>query len=194
MLQPASTDAVFPFIVSLAAVINGLGIVAWLSGLADYLQRRGSIQVSLYWPYILSAVFQLLLHVLFWWSMWSIRSVQEFDFLDYLYVLAGPTLLYLASSILRPPLHEDIVNLRAYFDRIRRIHGIIMALAWLWALFLWPVLIGYLDRAWSMFALFFLVTLLQIMFADRRIRIATVLANWALLAVLIWRFQLQMGA
>ncbi len=52
------------FIVSLVAVINGLGIVRLLSAFAEYLRRRDAVEMRHYWVYYLLTGFQLLVHVL----------------------------------------------------------------------------------------------------------------------------------
>lgn len=50
----------FAFIITLAAVVNGLGIVRWLTGLAKYLRRKDELRVQHYRVYSLSAGFQFL--------------------------------------------------------------------------------------------------------------------------------------
>jgi hypothetical protein len=57
------TQGVFTFIVALAAVINGLGIVRIVGGLGEFLRRRDSLDVSYYWVHSLLALFQLTTHV-----------------------------------------------------------------------------------------------------------------------------------
>ena len=55
----------FVLIISVAAVINGLGIVRLLGSFAEYLRHKDSLQVQQhYWVYNLLAVFQFLAHVL----------------------------------------------------------------------------------------------------------------------------------
>jgi len=41
----------FPFIISLAAVINGLGIVRLLGTFAELLRKRHTLQIRNYWVY-----------------------------------------------------------------------------------------------------------------------------------------------
>ncbi len=38
----------FAFIITLAAVVNGLGIVRWVAGFAEYLRQANSLQVKHY--------------------------------------------------------------------------------------------------------------------------------------------------
>jgi len=45
----------FAFIITLAAVVNGLGIVRWLTALSEYLRQRQSLDIQHYWVYNLLA-------------------------------------------------------------------------------------------------------------------------------------------
>lgn len=114
--MPVDSDS-FVFIISLAAVINGLGIVRWLSGFTEYLRRMPSLRITHYWVFTLSACFQFLLHVLFWWSLWGIRGTATINFLSYLYLLTGPALLFVGSAMLAPDLADDEIDLRDHYFR-----------------------------------------------------------------------------
>ena len=50
----------FAYIVTLAAVVNGLGIVRWLSAFAEYLRRKQSLSIQHYWIFNLLASYQFL--------------------------------------------------------------------------------------------------------------------------------------
>ena len=89
------TTQSFTFVISLAAVINGLGIVRLLSALAEYLRKRERLEIHHYWVFSLFVSMQLLVHVLLWWSLWGIQGASTFNFLVYLFVLSSPTLIYL---------------------------------------------------------------------------------------------------
>ena len=109
--------ATWNFIVSLAAVINGLGIVRLVGGFGDFLKRRNGLEVTHYWVYSLMAIFQLLAHILLWWSIVGLQSAGNINFLTYLYLLIGPTLLFLATTMLLPTVTDNKVDLHSeYFD------------------------------------------------------------------------------
>jgi hypothetical protein len=110
------TQGVFTFIVALAAVINGLGIVRIVGGLGEFLRRRDSLDVSYYWVHSLLALFQLTTHVLIWWALIGLRDVGSINFLQYLYVLLGPTMLFLATSLLVPEITDNKIDLRANLE------------------------------------------------------------------------------
>ena len=132
----------FPFIISLAAVINGLGIVRLLSTFAEFLRKRHTLQIHNYWVYTVQALFQFVVHILLWWSMWGLHDSTNFDFVRYAYLLLGPILLYLGTSVMTPDVERDIVDVRAAYWEMRTLYFSISALVWAWAAFMWPVFEG----------------------------------------------------
>ena len=68
------TPNMFMFIVALVSVINGLGIVRIIGGLGEYLNLRNSMDISFYGVHSVLLVFQLLTHVLLWWSLIGLRD------------------------------------------------------------------------------------------------------------------------
>ena len=59
-----SEERTWIFIISLVAVINGLGIVRLLGALSEYLSRKKTLIIQHYWIYTSFVIFQLLLHLL----------------------------------------------------------------------------------------------------------------------------------
>ena len=108
-------SASFVFIIALAGVVNGLGIVRWLTGFTEFLKSRNSNQVPLYWVFVLAACFQFLLHILFWWSLWSMRGSATISFLSYLYLLSGPVLLFVGTALLMPNVETDEIDLKTHY-------------------------------------------------------------------------------
>lgn len=62
----------FKFLITLVAVVNGLGIVRWLTSFAEQLKRKDELGIQHYWIFSLYAGFQFLLHILMWWTLWSV--------------------------------------------------------------------------------------------------------------------------
>ena len=186
-------SASFVFIISLAAVVNGLGIVRWLSGFAEYVRRRSALNVTHYWVFSLFASFQFILHVLFWWSLWSIRGSATIDFLSYLYLLSGPVLLFLGTAILSPPVDVDDLNLRTHYYDARSDYSTILSLAWLWAIFLSPVVRGTFVPTAVFFALFMLAALVARLTEKPAVNAVVAIFNWMLLVVFIAQHQIQLG-
>jgi hypothetical protein len=185
--------ASFAFIITLAAVVNGLGIVRWLTGLAEYLRRKDSLSVKHYWVYSLIASFQFLLHILMWWSLWGVRGDVEINFLMYVYLLAGPIFLFLGTSVLVPGIDEDELDMRTHYFSVRQTYSIVLMLLWLWAIFLSPVLRGTFAPTMPLFALFFVFALIQRMTTTSTAQGIIAALNWLLLIVFVATYAMQLG-
>ena len=189
--MPVDSDS-FVFVISLAAVVNGLGIVRWLSGLTEYLRRKPSLRIAHYWVFTLFASFQFLLHVLFWWSLWGIRGTATINFLSYLFLLAGPVLLFVGSAMLAPDLADDEIDLRDHYYEARTVYASVLILAWLWAIFLSPVLRGSFAPTLPTFALFLAVAVVQRFSGNPALQGVLAIANWLLLVVFVSIHALQL--
>jgi len=185
--MPVDSDS-FVFVISLAAVVNGLGIVRWLTGFTEYLKRRPSLLLTHYWVFSLAAGFQFLLHVLFWWSLWSIR-----DFLSYLFLLSGPALLFIGSAMLAPDLADDEIDLREHYSRARPTYASVLILAWLWAILLSPVLRGHFAPTLPYFASFLALAVGQRLSGNPTLQGMLALSNWLLLLLFIAIHAMQLG-
>jgi hypothetical protein len=183
----------FMFTVSLAAVINGLGIVRLLSGLAEYLRSRGKVQVTHFWIYNLLLLFQFLLHVLLWWSLWGVRGVDSFQFLNYLYLLIGPILIFLGSSLLLPEFKTGGIDLREQYFEIARPYFTVMALAWLWAIGFWPVLVGVLAPTAPILGTYLIAALILRSVRNERLHAVLVIGHYFVLFLLVGLFGMQLG-
>ena len=184
--------ASFAFIITLAAVVNGLGIVRWLAGLAEYLRRRNSLNLQHYWVMTLFAGFQFLLHILLWWSLWGVRGVAEINFLMYIYLLAGPILLFLGTSVLTPDIAGES-DMRNHYFSARRTYSSVLALLWLWAIFMGLVLRGEFAPTLPILSLFLIVALMQRQIASPKLQGVLATANWLLVVVFIASYAMQLG-
>ena len=55
------------------------------------------------------------MHPVMWWSLWGVRGLGDINFLIYVYLLAGPILLYLGTSVLMPEIVDDSVDMREHY-------------------------------------------------------------------------------
>jgi hypothetical protein len=186
-------SASFVFIIALAGVVNGLGIVRWLSGFTEYLRRRSSLRVPLYWVFTLAACFQFLLHILFWWSLWGIRGTASINFLSYLYLLSGPILLFVATALLMPDIDGDEIDLRAHYFLIRSDYSTILVLLWLWAIFSAPLLKGDFAPTMPIFSVFLINAVVMRVTANPIVHGVSAIVNWVLFTAVIGLHFLQMG-
>ncbi len=185
--------ASFVFIIALAGVVNGLGIVRWLTGFTEYIRRRSSLSIEPYWVFALAACFQFLLHTLFWWSLWGMRGNATINFLSYLYLLSGPILLYVATALLMPNVEDDEIDLRAYYFSVRPGYSTILILLWLWAIFSSPLLRGEFAPTAPIFSIFLVNAVVMRATANPVVHGVSAIINWVLFAAVIGLFFLQMG-
>lgn len=183
----------FAFILTLAAVINAMGIVRLLASFAEYLRHLSKLNIVHYWVFSLWVPFQFLLHVLLWWSLWNFRVVEAFTFLDYLYLLSGPILLYLGTSLLIPDVDDHAIDLREHFYNIRVPYFTVASIVWLWAIFLFPVLIGGFAPTVPLLISFLAVTLTLRFTANPTIHAASAIAIWLLIVIFVATFAMQLG-
>jgi len=186
-------SASFVFIIALAGVVNGLGIVRWLTGFTEYLRRRSSLRVPLYWVFTLTACFQFLLHILFWWSLWGMRGTATINFLSYLYLLSGPILLFVATALLIPAIDGDEIDIRAHYFSIRSDYSTILILLWLWAIFLTPLLRGDYSPITPIFSIFLINAVVMRATANPTVHSVSTVLNWFLFAAVIGLHFLQLG-
>ena len=158
------------------------------------MRHRSALQITHYWVFSLAAAFQFLLHVLFWWSLWNIRGSATINFLSYLYLLSGPVLLFVGTAVLSPDLDGDKVDLRKHYFQARTIYSTVLILAWLWAVFLSPVLRGTFAPNAALFAAFMIVAVIQRLAANPTVHGVAAVINWLLLVAFIGLYQFQLGA
>jgi hypothetical protein len=183
----------FAFIITLAAVINALGIVRLLSSFAEYLRHQSNLEVVHYWVFNLWFAFQFLLHVLLWWTLWNARVAEAFTFLHYLYLLSGPVLLFLSTSLLIPDIDDHAIDLHKHFYSARVPYFTVTAIAWLWTILLFPVLVGRFAPTVPALISFLVVTLTLRFTANPKIHAALAIAIWLLLMIFVGVFAMQLG-
>ncbi|RMA82659.1 hypothetical protein [Umboniibacter marinipuniceus] len=151
--------AIWPVIIALAAVVNGMGLVRLIGGFGEFVKKRKTIKVEPFWPFYLLVASQLMAHLLLWWSILGMRSLAQINFLIYLYLLIGPTLLYLCTSLMVPDIEDAKVDLKATFMEFRSMFFGISALFWAWALAFMPIFIGQMAPTAPIFAGFIICSL-----------------------------------
>jgi hypothetical protein len=185
--------ASFAFIITLAAVINGLGIVRWLTGFAEYLRQSEKLSVTPYWVYMLFAGFQFLLHILMWWSLWSVRGAGEINFLMYMYLLSGPILLFLGTSVLAPDISQGSVDMKTHYYAVRATYSTILTLLWLWAIFLSPLLRDTFASSLPMYGALLASAVIQRISADPRAQAGAAISSCLLLLLFIGMYSMKLG-
>ncbi len=186
-------SASFVFVITLAGVVNGLGIVRWLTGFTEYLRRRDSLNIPVYWVFILVACFQFLLHILFWWSLWGLRETGTINFLSYLYLLSGPIFLFVGSTLLMPVVDGDEFDLRAHYYATRPAYTTVLILLWLWAIFMSPVIRGMFAPTLPIFTVFLVNAVVMRASASENVHGVAAVVNWLLFAMFVGLYFLELG-
>lgn len=183
----------FAFTISLAAVINGLGLVRLMTTLAEYLQGRGKGRIEHYWLYVLLFGIQFLMHILLWWALFGTRAAGTLNFLQYLYLLIGPILLYLSTSLLLPDVEDDQRDMRVIYAQFARPYFTVLALFWLWACFLWKALVGVFPPPVNMLVAIFGVAVALRFSSTEKVHPFLVPVYGCLVVAFIALYQIQLG-
>ncbi len=89
--------SIFEFVLVTVSLIMALGITLLLRHIAAVIRYRKSIE--LYWVALTWMAFQFVTVTWVWWSLWDFAAV-EWTYPRFLYLLAGPTLHFIAISML----------------------------------------------------------------------------------------------
>jgi hypothetical protein len=84
----------------LVSLIIGLGIAELLSGVAQIIRNRSTIQ--LYWIHSVFVVIIFLALLQQWWEIWGIRDTPAWTFPGLLLMLAAPVGLFLIAHLVFP--------------------------------------------------------------------------------------------
>ena len=193
-MDSASLDVrAFAYIITLAAVVNGLGIVRWLTAFSEYVRRKASLEIQHHWEFNLLAGYQFMLHILMWWTLWGVRDATGFNFLTYVYLLTGPVLLFLGTSLLTPSIDSETVDVRSHFLVVRPTYSTVLALGWLWAILAGPILRGSFSPTAPLLTLFLAAALVLRTTENPRVHGIVVVVNWLLVAIFVALYAMQLG-
>lgn len=189
-----SLKDIWALVIALAAVINGLGIVRLVSGFADYLKNHATLNIQHYWVYTLLAVFQLFTHLLLWWSILGVKtSIDNINFLSFLYLVIGPTLLYFSTSIMVPDIKDKPVDLRTEYYNFRKTFFSILIIFWLWAIFIWPVFGHSFAPTVPLIAVWLFISLVLRLTDKPKVHAVLIVANCVVYVAFILIYAMQLG-
>ena len=188
-----SIKDIWPLVIALAAVINGLGIVRLVGSFAEYLKNNSTLNIQHYWVYTLLAVFQLFTHLLLWWSILGVKSsIDNINFLSFLYLLIGPTLLYLGTSLMIPDIKDRSIDLRTEYYNFRKTFFSILIIFWLWAIFIWPAFGHPFAPTVPLIAVWLLISIVLRLTDNQKTHAVLVVANCVVYAAFIALFAMQL--
>ena len=110
----------FNYIAVLVSIVLGLAVTRVLSQLSEAIQAHA--RQRNYWVHTLWLVNAFSMLLLNWWVFYRWRTAPQWTFFLFLWVTLGPTLLYLACSVLAPGELEQSgsQNWRNYYYANRR--------------------------------------------------------------------------
>jgi magnesium-transporting ATPase (P-type) len=117
----------FSYLSVLLSIIIGLAVTQILQGFRARMLSHA--RVTRYWPTQVWAAIVLIIGTQSWWAMFGLRNRREWQFDDFMVLLAQTIMLYLIAGLVFPDFPEDKpVDLRAhYFAQRRRFFGLLLA-------------------------------------------------------------------
>jgi len=116
--------SLFEFVSVIIAVVLALCLGQLLLGVSGLVKAR--IRVGVFLPHTIWIGLLFLLVLQHWWAQWDFRGV-DWTYPSFLYAVLGPTLLFLAVSLLIPETSGDApIDLRGHFMGVRRLFMLVM--------------------------------------------------------------------
>jgi hypothetical protein len=128
----------------------------------------------------------LYFHIMLWWRLFGLETVEGFTFFHYLFLLSGPMFLYFGSLLLLPePDDDNVVDMPAHFGHVRGKFFLFEAAFWAWAILVNPIAFGEQGPAWPFWAVMIALSLVLAVVRGRKVSLALTLAVCGLHLVFI---------
>ena len=109
----------FSYLSVLLSIILGLGLTQVLTAVGRVIRHRDRVQAD--WLPILWAGVLLVVYVQVWWSMFGLRELRSWTFVEFLVVLLQTVTLYMMAVMVLPEqIEKSGADLRGYYDRHHR--------------------------------------------------------------------------
>ncbi|HUP89673.1 MAG TPA: hypothetical protein VM100_09990 [Longimicrobiales bacterium] len=90
----------FEYITVIVSVVLGLGITHILGAITSMIRARRRVRFS--WNHAAWLLLAFLGQLFLWWSIWSLRYIEVWNFFSFLLLLMQPISLFVATSFLLP--------------------------------------------------------------------------------------------
>ena len=105
-----------------------MGILSWLAGIVNHRSEQKIGWILINWLVLL-----LIAQLNMFWHTLDIVSIENLKFGGFLYILAGPILIFFATSVMLPGESQAESNgMRGHYFRVSRRFFVIIALLQLW--------------------------------------------------------------
>ncbi|MDH4165578.1 MAG: hypothetical protein OEY13_03710 [Gammaproteobacteria bacterium] len=106
--------SVFEFLLTLYAIVAGLGVSLLVRSVGQLIEARD--RVRLYWVHSSWIALTFVGYVVSWFEIWRFHDHAPWTVLQALLLLSVPILLYLISHLAVPELEDDLVHdMRQYY-------------------------------------------------------------------------------
>ena len=182
----------FAFLAVMFGVILSLGIAALLSAAGSMLKSRAEARP--YWVYVAWVLLQLVLYLHIWWSFWNLqRVVAEWTFFNFLFLLMGPTALFLATQVSLPD-STTTEDSEAHYYRVHRVFFSLVAIVVAWELAAVALFFHETDPLLGL-QIVALVVLATLAYSENRsLHAGLTLASWGLFLVGVAGYGLRLGS
>ena len=178
-------QASFGHISVLVVVLNAIGMGTLMVGIATFLRKPPERALKLSGVLVAWSILHLYLHIMLWWRFYGMQVVESFNFLTYLFMLAGPMLLLFGSTLLLPDEKDGRIDMPAHLDRVRRPLFAFEAGFWVWALLAGPLIEGVWGSESYLWAIMIVVSLAMILTSSPGLRYPLTATAWLVQIVFI---------
>jgi len=123
----------------------------------------------------------------------TISRACGFPAMIIMYLLAGPILLFLGTSILAPNISQGSVDMRTHYFTVRATYSTILSLLWLWVIFLSPLLRDTFASSLPIYGALLAAAVIQRLSANPRVQAAAAISSCLLLVLFIGLYSMKLG-
>ena len=110
--------SVFEYASTILSIVIGLGVVHLLGGVSNLI--RFGRQLRIYWVLLGWIVVMLLVHIGWWYAVWTNMRTEEISFWMFLLPFLVSMLLYTTARLLTPDFDpKDLPDLHLHFQEVR---------------------------------------------------------------------------
>jgi hypothetical protein len=153
-----------------------MGILSWLAGIVNDLSERKISWILINWLILL-----LIAQLNMFWHTLDIVSIENLKFGGFLYILAGPILIFFATNVMLPGESQAESNgMRGHYFGVSRRFFAILALLQLWDIGL-NVVLGKVFSGAAIFSVALLALALALMSSQHaRLHVVGTAVAWLL--------------
>jgi hypothetical protein len=116
----------FEYLGVLIAVILGLALTHLVRGLAKLIHERRTVKI--WWPHVLWTINMMIYVLAIWFGMYWWNTLKEWSILEFFFIAAYCTVMFLLASLLYPPEFPDHLSCeRHFFDNKQWFFSILIA-------------------------------------------------------------------